>query len=1201
MRWLLLGLSFEFISGAAVVVSFPNEGVHSLHDQESLHALLQTPNTDAVDHDLHPDTQASCDYQILPPLPKASSLLQTRHDSITIGKRRPVNDAERSSFDASLRKRRLNATSEHRDSFAANHQQVSIDAVPVPAMSYQVRSVSKTQKIPGNVTQRQPSPVGLEVATVQQISFLREGTTVASKKTIASSALCLGTVLLGLSLYWRVDKGRDTGQGKGRSDLLDNAKVVAQFLAIYIGLFYHNLVPIEASPAADYVAYSDRQTWLFGSTELLKTLHDGFSALVIPMLCFISGVNSQGDVTLTRLRNFVQNLLLPTLIWVYFAKPVILATLMDPRPDALAERIMAVWRFQSFRAEWYLECLVLWRGSVFLIWSHFEPSVSFIAMLAISGIAGYMNLNGPLWYLKLDDAMGFLPYFAVGYVFPFDEACRVSTSKPIPGWAAGALVLLWVFAVIPLAGLLPEGYGNYHCCSAGAIFRSSTAFDYSLYWTRRLARVVLELPPTLLMLFYLVPKGKKWWTWIGQHMVYPYLFHEVANHWRNQLILLIQPSKMTSIYAHVGVLLLHAPYAIMVLVFFASKPWRILFSWCLEPTWLSALLKEETKAGNKDSEKSAEVPDAFRALCSKSFGERIVAKPSLTPAAPVEKEIPPPEFDADDASTPEVPNQSRPSQRHRRWQTTGAEIPWQQASKGYYPWLSLIFLGMLTCTTSSFFYGVLINPGWQVLLSCFDSLPLTVAVPTFFSSLFIVASRYLFHYFRLRGTDKPPEKPVTLEGHDAPPATHAIVICAYKEPLDVLIRTFNTIAQQQTFSGYHEPPIIVFATEARDDTAESIYAALKEHMDKKFEIILTTHVFAEGEAIGKSSNENWAVKQLYRKLVDERGLDPFEVLVTIADADSLLSPTYLMHLEASFRSQRDGRRLIYNGPLNVYRNIDDAGLLVQCYEMNRCHQDVFHNPFMQYHPQSNYSLTLGFCQELDFWTPDVMPEDIHTANRAMINNFGSKTTVAIPAIICNDTVVQFGDRYVQALRHQWGSMTEFAWALALLFESKLSFPSWWALFSVEANREGAYLDIARMLLVYIATSTIFYLGVVHWSSIHWKGRLYIGFYISRIIWGWLWFWLAEWALWHNLLKQFKIKKPSPGRWIMIAVTMPFMLFVGQIIFFFVATAQSLYRITFLEDLTYVCAPKGDGASPAVPRHRKEEAESISTTASSLSN
>jgi hypothetical protein len=347
---------------------------------------------------------------------------------------------------------------------------------------------------------------------------------------------------------------------------MDNAKVLAQFLVIYIHLFYYNLVAAWDSEAP---GYDDWQTWLYGSSELLKVLLDAFSAIMIPMLCFISGVLSQGPTTPMRVRRFVERTVVPTLLWVYFVKPVIVAIMMNPSPESFRNRLHSFIHLQAFHEEWYLEALVLWRGSVFLLWSHLRPAVSLLAMLTMSSLAGYFNLNGPLWYLKLDDAMGFLPFFAIGYVFPFDAACRATERIHIPKLVALGLFLLWVFLLIPLAGPLPDGHGNYNCCSAGAIFRSAKDLDYTLYWTRRLARVVLEMPPTLMLFFYLIPRWETHLSWIGQHIMYPYLFHQVASYWRNVLIQQVRPPKLMSTPSHVAVLLLHIPYVIIVLAFFA--------------------------------------------------------------------------------------------------------------------------------------------------------------------------------------------------------------------------------------------------------------------------------------------------------------------------------------------------------------------------------------------------------------------------------------------------------------------------------------------------------------------------------------------------------------------------------------------------------------------------------------------------------
>jgi hypothetical protein len=253
-----------------------------------------------------------------------------------------------------------------------------------------------------------------------------------------------------------------------------------------------------------------------------------------------------------------------------------------------------------------------------------------------------------------------------------------------------------------------------------------------------------------------------------------------------------------------------------------------------------------------------------------------------------------------------------------------------------------------------------------------------------------------------------------------------------------------------------------------------------------------------------------------------------------------------------------------------------------------------------YQPQSNYSLSLGFAQELDFWTPDIMQEDIHTANRARLNNFGSRTTVAIPSFICNDTVVKFSDRYTQALRHQNGSCLEFAWVLALCCQSKFHWSDCFAVFTVEATREGSFLEVAKSLAAYGTQFTIFYIIVNHWSLVHWKARALLTMGACYIAWRWLWFWIAEITLWQTLMRQFPIKRPSQGRWLLTILFMPVVLFIGDLIFYQFATLQSLFRITFLSELTYVTAPKGDDLTTrAAPSQAAPKEEAVGPGSTSM--
>jgi len=501
-------------------------------------------------------------------------------------------------------------------------------------------------------------------------------------------------------------------------------------------------------------------------------------------------------------------------------------------------------------------------------------------------------------------------------------------------------------------------------------------------------------------------------------------------------------------------------------------------------------------------------------------------------------------------------------------------IPWQRNARRFYPLMFPCFLIVLAATIGPpilLLHLIFTGHGWKHVMMMVIWVPEQALLFVWGLSLACVVLVYVYHFFRLRGSLEPPRIV------DPDPVVHAVVVCSYKEPLEVLCRTFESISSQQ---GIRRRPIAVFAAEARDETWRTTFNAIKKRYGDRFEQLLyTEHVLAEGEIAGKSSNENFAVRSLYRKMVDDMGLDPFEVLVTIADSDSLLSSSYLAHVEASFHSHPDGRRLIYSGPLNTYRNFGDADLLIQCLEMMRCHYDMFHNPFQVPYPYSNYSLTLGFAAEIGFWTPDSMPEDIHTANKAMVNNFGSRTTVAIPPLICNDLVVGLSHRYTQARRHQWGSVTELAWQMALYTDTKLSFPSWWAVFSSEACRGGSVLHLLGYLSSFVLMLVVSLIVAGHWSHLPERFQFYMKLLAWGSVWRWLWFWIAELTLWHTLMKQFPIQRPSPMNWVALIVAMPFLSAVADVVFYMVPTLHGLFHATFVGELAYVCAPKAPDRDP----------------------
>merc|ERR1712054_734535 len=193
----------------------------------------------------------------------------------------------------------------------------------------------------------------------------------------------------------------------------------------------------------------------------------------------------------------------------------------------------------------------------------------------------------------------------------------------------------------------------------------------------------------------------------------------------------------------------------------------------------------------------------------------------------------------------------------------------------------------------------------------------------------------------------------------------------------------------------------------------------------------------------------------------------------------------------------------------------------------------------------------------------------------MVNNFGSKTTVGIPSIICNDLVTGFNDRYVQAKRHQWGSVTELAWQIALLKDMGLSFPAWWATANSENSRDGSFVNFTSWLSSYFAYFITLIVIVARWRTLPWKFQICMAMSIGYVAWKWLWFWIGELWFWRYLMYQFPTKAPSPGQWFRLFLFMPVLSLACEFVYLFLPTIDCFYHVTFKGELAYIRAPKGD--------------------------
>ncbi|CAB9510249.1 expressed unknown protein [Seminavis robusta] len=395
-----------------------------------------------------------------------------------------------------------------------------------------------------------------------------------------------------------------------------------------------------------------------------------------------------------------------------------------------------------------------------------------------------------------------------------------------------------------------------------------------------------------------------------------------------------------------------------------------------------------------------------------------------------------------------------------------------------------------------------------------------------------------------------------------PRLTHAVIVCNYKEPLETLRATIQSIADNTLADN----TIVVLACEERDPTANSTFQCLDQEFASSFcAFFKTSHKLAEGEIIGKSSNENFACQELF-KFVQQQGMDPFQVMVTTCDADSLFDRVFFEQVEAEYCRMPDGRRFIYNSPINTYRNLPECNGLVRAFEVLRCQFDTF-NGMTGFRPaQSNYSLTLGFAHEMNFWDPSNTSEDFHTTLKAMaMTGLGESVVVKVWSLILNDSVTGFQDRWIQAKRHMWG-IEEAAFVASLFPVIRLN--QWLVMFGrVCSQMFGVCIPLFLYFLFRPIRDIFFALGPE-------TQYLIVGSYLAVTLYNWVKMIIRELFLYRYILSgRSLMMKRSLGEWLQLIFFWPVMVQVASIIFATCATWRMLIHAVFHETLTYVTAPK----------------------------
>ena len=398
--------------------------------------------------------------------------------------------------------------------------------------------------------------------------------------------VAVGLCLLCLVALWLQSAAPDGGRDSGRSAHLDNAKFLCSSLIIFGHYLYYNL------DHSTHLVLHDYQSWLQGAAPTLLFLLQ-VTNWRINLACFVSGNLMAKPVDASRFASFVRSLVLPTLIWVFAAKPLLNRVILGG--EAPCTVLADVMTFKAHHHEWYLEALILWRLLSFAIWPLRGP---FLVLLAIgaSHIAGYWDV-GEGGFFSFDHALGFLPYFLAGWACPLDRLATAVPRTPTT-FTIGLGLMVALPMALTLLEPLPDNHGTYGWFYAQSEFEATAKLaaegvplPYRLYWTRRAAKHVIEIAQLCVVLLTLVPRSTRWFTGFGKHTLYAFLLHEFVLAGRERLLTVAPPLPvLTRLPSHLLVLASQYALCLALCALLCSSPVRRLFGLVLEPTWLSSLL-----------------------------------------------------------------------------------------------------------------------------------------------------------------------------------------------------------------------------------------------------------------------------------------------------------------------------------------------------------------------------------------------------------------------------------------------------------------------------------------------------------------------------------------------------------------------------------------------------------------------------------
>ena len=257
---------------------------------------------------------------------------------------------------------------------------------------------------------------------------------------------------------------------------------------------------------------------------------------------------------------------------------------------------------------------------------------------------------------------------------------------------------------------------------------------------------------------------------------------------------------------------------------------------------------------------------------------------------------------------------------------------------------------------------------------------------------------------------------------------HIVIIPTYKEPLKTLRRTLLALANQ-TFPARRIAAVVAFEARESIESRREKQRVLKQEFGHRLTLLFTVHRLKPDEIIGKSSNERHAAIQAKRALIDRRGWPLEYTTITSCDADHVYHPQHFAYLAFKFLDSPQRYLRFWQPAVMFYNNFWNLPLLSR---VSNTFSTMWNTALLSRPDRllscQNYSSSLKLIHQIDYWDPDVVPEDYRIFFKAYYATGGQVEVEPIFLPLYADAAESHNAW--QTLYNQYQQLKRWAWGVS---------------------------------------------------------------------------------------------------------------------------------------------------------------------------